>query len=73
MYSGLIPQVTLSLMVPNLGAFESVGIGLTLQNCGTIYQNYVFSNGYWLLGLDFIVYTVVGIYLDNVMPRDTGM
>jgi hypothetical protein len=73
MWSGLIPQVTLSLMVPNLGAFEAAGIGLTNSNSGTIYQNFVFSRGYWLLLLDFVIYTILGIYLDNVMPRETGM
>ena len=71
--SGLIPQVTLSLMVPNLGAFEAAGIGLTINNSSQIYYNFVFSRGYWFLIIDFIIFTIVGIYLDNVMPRQTGM
>ena len=60
-------------MVPNLGAFEAAGIGLTTKNSGVIYQNFVYSRGYWLLLLDFFVYTLVGVYLDNVIPRQTGM
>jgi len=60
-------------MVPNLGAFEAAGIGLTIKNCDTIYKNFVFSRGYWLLIIDFVLFSLAGIYLDNVMPRQTGM
>jgi len=30
-------------------------------------------NGIKILLLDFVVYTLVGIYIDNIVPRKTGM
>jgi hypothetical protein len=72
-YASLIPQVALSLMVPNLGAFEAASIGLNFDNAQNSYKNYKFTTGFWLLLLDFVMYTAIGIYLDNVMPRESGM
>ena len=72
-WASLIPQVALSLMVPHLGAFEAVKIGLNFDNINTVYKNYNFTSGYKMLLLDFILYTLLGIYLDHVMPRETGM
>lgn len=60
-------------MVPHLGAFEAVGIGMNFDNIDVVYQNYTFKNGFWMLLLDFVLYTSIGIYLDNVMPRESGM
>ena len=72
-WASLIPQVALSLMVPHLGAFEAASIGLNFDNIDTAYKNYTFSSGYKLLLLDFVIYSILGIYLDNVMPRESGM
>lgn len=33
----------------------------------------MFLNGIKILVLDFVVYTIVGIYIDNIFPRKTGM
>jgi hypothetical protein len=65
--------VALALMVPHLGAFEAVGIGLNFDNIDVIYKNYTFSSGFWMLLLDFVLFTVIGIYVDNVIPRESGM
>ncbi len=72
-WASLIPQVALALMVPHLGAFEAVGIGMHFENIDVVYKNYSFVSGFWMLLLDFVVYTMIGIYVDNVMPRESGM
>lgn len=72
LYACLIPQVAVFLMVPSLGAFESVGIGLNLDNSSVVYKKFVFNQGILMLVLDFLIYTIIGIYLDNVMPRESG-
>ena len=59
-------------MVPALGAFEFVGIGLQLSNSSVAFQNFIFNRGLGILLLDFAMYTIFGIYLDNIMPRDSG-
>jgi len=59
-------------MVPALRAFESVGIGLQLSNSSVAFQNFIFNKGLLILLLDFAMYTIFGIYLDNIMPRDSG-
>ena len=59
-------------MVPVLGAFEAVGIGLNFENAQLVYKNYVYMHGLGMLWIDFAIFSMLGIYLDNIMPRESG-
>ena len=57
-----------------LARYESVGIGLDYSTASKLqYHNYIFMDGIKFLLLDLILYTAVGIYIDNVWPRQSGM
>jgi hypothetical protein len=57
--------------VPFAG-FESVGIGLTSNNVDMLFNNYKVGNGMNMFILDFIIYSLLGIYIDNIIPRNFG-
>jgi hypothetical protein len=59
------------ISVPFAG-FESVGIGLTMENRKMLFENYRVINGFRMFLLDLIIYSLVGIYLDNILPRSFG-
>lgn len=72
MIGSLLPPVALQLLTAPLAAFESVGQGLTSRNVEMMYQNYRFNDGIKMLVLDMFLFGLVGIYLDNIMPRQVG-
>jgi hypothetical protein len=69
----MVPTVIVSMLTTSLAEFESVGIPLQGDRLNEVFKNYVFLNGIKILVLDFVVYTIVGIYIDNIFPRKTGM
>jgi len=73
MYASLIPTAVVFNLSKPLAGYESVGIGLNLETAQSLeYHNYIFMDGIKMLLLDFVVYSLLGIYIDNVMPRATG-
>ena len=70
--ASLIPQVTMYLLSVPFAGFESVGIGLNMTNVDMLFENYQVWNGFKMLILDLIIYSVIGIYLDNTLPRSFG-
>lgn len=69
----MVPTVIVSMLTTSLAQFESVGIPLEGDRLNEVFRNYVFLNGIKILVLDFVVYSIVGIYIDNIFPRKTGM
>ena len=50
------------------------GDGLELGgNSSFLYQNYSFTAGMLFLAADAFIYTLLGIYLDQVLPSDYGV
>ena len=73
MYASLIPTAVVFNLSKPLAGYESVGIGLNFETAQNLeYHNYVFMDGIKMLLLDFVIYSLLGIYIDNVMPRATG-
>lgn len=73
-YASLIPTSVIFNLAKPLARFESVGIGLDLDKASTLmFHNYIFMDGIKFLLLDFVLYTMVGIYIDNVFPRSVGV
>ena len=69
----MVPTVVVSLLTTPIAGFESVGIPLKGQFLKDKFKNYVFLDGIKILIIDLVAYTLVGIYIDNIMPRKTGM
>lgn len=71
--SSLIPTVAASLGTLSLSRFESGQVGIDFSNAREVADNYVFSNALGFLVLDFFIYGLIGLYLDNVIPSATGV
>jgi ATP-binding cassette subfamily A (ABC1) protein 3 len=74
LYASLIPTtVAFSLSKP-LAGYEAIGIGLDWETAQSEqFHNYIFIDGLEMLLLDFVIYTLLGIYIDNVWPREVGV
>ena len=68
-YASLVPQIAIRLLSVPFAGFESVGIGLTFDNVGSAFENYKVYTGFRMLLLDLVIYSFLGIYIDNIMPR----
>ena len=51
---------------------ESRDIGLTLETASTVYQNYRYDYGIMMLCSSMIVFLILGLYLDAVLPKTYG-
>jgi len=47
--------------------------GLNFSSANTPYLGYSFSGGMWMLLLDIVIYTILGLYLDQVVPSQFGV
>ncbi|RHY26011.1 hypothetical protein DYB32_007943 [Aphanomyces invadans] len=61
-----------SSLEPTLSNVESVSTGLTAANANTVYNNFRFQGGLGMLVLDTILYTALGLYLQEVLPQEYG-
>ncbi|OQR99493.1 ATP-binding Cassette (ABC) Superfamily, partial [Achlya hypogyna] len=72
MLASLLAPVALALCIQTLAAAEGVSVGITSATSNTVYSNYRFAGGLGMLVLDFILYTLLAIYLEQVIPKDYG-
>ena len=71
--ASLLPTVSIYRGCNNLGKYEASGIGVTSENASDLYENYRFSTTMWTLTVSFIILTLLGLYLDNVLPSAYGV
>jgi flagellar biosynthesis protein FliQ len=68
----LFSTVAVSRGAANLAHFESAGIGLHWSNLNELYHNYRFSVCFVMMIVSGILLSLVGLYLDNVIPGPYG-
>ncbi|RHZ34332.1 hypothetical protein DYB37_012253, partial [Aphanomyces astaci] len=71
--ASLLSPVALVFGVNNLAASETNGVGITFDNVNESIKSYKFSTALVLLLVDSVVYTVLGLYLERVVPKDYGV
>jgi len=54
------------------GGYEATGVGLNSSTVHQAFDNYVFALGLWMLFVGFSVFTLLGLYLDQVLPKEFG-
>ena len=54
------------------GSLEGNEIGLTYSNATMEIYNYTFVRGLYMMIISFIFFTVLGLYLDKVLPKTYG-
>ena len=68
----LIPQVAMQQMCAVFGNLEGSGVGLTFSNATETINNYSFVTGLVMLFISSVVFTLLGFYLDRILPRTYG-
>ncbi|KAH7463694.1 ABC transporter A family member 1 [Phytophthora ramorum] len=68
----LLSPVGLSLGVQVLADSETTGAGVTFANVGSLSNNFRFSTALWMFAFDTVLYTLIGLYFDKVMPKEYG-
>ena len=54
------------------GSLEGSGIGLKYSNATMEIYNYTYVRGLYMMILSFFLFTLLGLYLDKVLPRQFG-
>ncbi|KAL3658018.1 hypothetical protein V7S43_017060 [Phytophthora oleae] len=68
----ILPPVALAFGVQTLATAESTGVGISFASSGTVVNNFKFGSAVGMLFFDIILYTIVGLYLERVIPREYG-
>ncbi|EQC39078.1 hypothetical protein SDRG_03286 [Saprolegnia diclina VS20] len=72
MLASLLSPVALAMCIQTLAASEGVSVGITHSTANTVYSNYRFQGGLGMLVLDFFLYALLAMYLEQVVPKDYG-
>ena len=70
--ASLLPTISLTLGFDVFVEYEQNQYGLTFSNAGNVVDNYKFSDSIGLLIADFIIYFLLALYFDNVLPSPSG-
>ena len=70
--ASLLPQVALMQGSMQFVNYESTGVGLDSSTAAVVYNNYSFNTALSMLLLDFLLFFLIGLYLDKVIPSDFG-
>lgn len=68
----LLSPVALALGVDQLAKAESTGIGINFGNANELVDNFTFNTCIGFLILDLLLYTILGLYFDRVLPKEFG-
>ncbi|RLN77865.1 hypothetical protein BBJ28_00025822, partial [Nothophytophthora sp. Chile5] len=68
----LLPPVSLSFGVSTIADFEATGTGAGFDNLNSVNVNFRLSTALLMFLLDTVLYTLLGLYFDKVMPKEYG-
>ncbi len=72
LFASLLPQVAVMQGSAVFANYEGTGVGLTSSTSAVLYQEYSFDTALVMLLLDFVLFFVLGLYLDKVLPSSFG-
>ena len=70
--ASLLPQVALMQGSVVFANYETSGAGLYKGTAEILYYGYSFNTALMMLAVDLVLYTIVGLYLDKVIPTAYG-
>jgi ATP-binding cassette, subfamily A (ABC1), member 3 len=70
--ASLLAPSAMVFAVQTLAKTETTHIGVNFSNISTPINNYRFSTALWMFTLDAILYTLIGLYLEKVVPKTYG-
>ncbi len=68
----LLPPVALTFGVQALATVEATGIGMNFGNARVEADNFRFDISLAFFIIDFILYTLLGMYFERVIPKEYG-
>ncbi|KAG3111793.1 ABC transporter A family member 1 [Phytophthora idaei] len=68
----IFSPVGLALGVTVLADAETTGAGVTFSNVSELSHNFRFSTALYMFAFDTVLYTLIGLYFDKVMPKEYG-
>jgi len=72
-FASILAPVALSKTLGVFASLEAVEQGVTFANSSEVYLDYTYETGLFMLIFDAILYTIVGIYLEQVLPKEFGV
>ncbi|CAK4089010.1 unnamed protein product [Aphanomyces euteiches] len=69
----LFAPVAMSFGVQTMAKAEANSLGITFSNIREPYANFRFSTALGFMLFDIILYTLLGLYLERVVPKDYGV
>jgi ATP-binding cassette subfamily A (ABC1) protein 3 len=70
--ASLLPPVALVLGANNLGNLERQRVGVTSSNVNEEIEHYQFATCLIMMVIDTAIFTVLGLYFEQVWPNDVG-
>ena len=70
--ASILPQVASGQTAVVFAEYEGTGVGIDWSTAGVVYQDYSFDTGLGMMALSLIVFTLIGLYLDAVLPSKYG-
>ena len=70
--ASLLPQVALMQGSVVFANYEGTGVGLNSSTSSVVYQEYSFDSALWMLTFDFVLFFMLGLYMDKIIPSDYG-
>ena len=55
-----------------IAEYESTGVGIRYENLKDPYLNYTYMEGMIMLVVDLVLFTLIGLWLDAVFPKEYG-
>ena len=68
----LVPNCAMAFSIQHLFNSEFEGSGLTYEMASMEFQNFSFIKGLYMLMIDFVLWSLVGLYFDQTAPRQFG-
>ncbi|GLE02420.1 hypothetical protein PINS_up011258 [Pythium insidiosum] len=68
----LLAPTALVFGVRTLASVETSQIGMSFANSSDVITNFRFSTALWFFALDTVLYTIIGMYLEKVVPKTYG-
>uniref|UniRef100_A0AAV1TLF6 ABC transporter domain-containing protein n=1 Tax=Peronospora matthiolae TaxID=2874970 RepID=A0AAV1TLF6_9STRA len=68
----LLSPVALTLGITALSNLEVTGTGVNFSNASALNENFRFSTSLLMFAIDTILYTLLGLYFEKVVPKEHG-
>ncbi|RHY92148.1 hypothetical protein DYB35_010826, partial [Aphanomyces astaci] len=72
-WSCLLAPVALSFGTSALASAETNSLGLSFANANDPFNNFRFATSLWMLAVDVVLYTLLGMYFELVVPKEYGV